>query len=230
MRPLLFLAALLLPSLSFADSMPSDAVVQQKMSDMHQSWNTTMQQTQNLPVKPLVIPGSRLDVPSFMQQGFSSIARDAQIAASQITSPTHNRRALMLAVSLSMPESVLQEYAQQAEEAHARILLRGVPPGQTIPQIAILIKRINQNHHAEWSIDPPLFRRFKLVKVPALLFVDEESAQKLENQCAPTLSFLEVDGEVSIRQGLSIMALDHSHLGELAARKLDDIEHGRNQE
>lgn len=226
---ILVVVLIALPCLVSADpgmpTMPSDAEIQQKMAEQRQAFDAGLAKTQNLPVKPIVPAANGLNPPDFMtQHGFGGLARDAQIAASQIQSPTHNRRSLMLALTLSMPEPVLREYAKQAEESGARIILRGVPNGTTVPQVAAIVARINHGAKAEWSIDPPLFRRFKLDKVPALVLVDDEAAQKLENECAPETSFLEVDGEVSIRQGLSIMALDKSKLGVVAANKLQAIE------
>ena len=210
--------------------MPSDAAIQQKMTEQRQAFDTGLAKTEQLPIKPLVPKSSTLGVPDFMiQHGYASLAKDAQIAASQIQPPTRNRRALMLALTLSMPEEILREYAKQAEESGARIILRGVPEGSSVPKVAAMVARINHGAKAEWSIDPPLFRRFKIEKVPALFLVDEETAQKLENECAPPGSFLEVDGEISIRQALSVMSQDRSNLGAIAAKKLQSIENGSPQ-
>ena len=226
MRIHVYLFAMIIPALSFADNMmPSDAQIQKQMVEKSHDFDKSSQDMSQLPVKPIV-GSDQVDVPDFMVHGFGGVARDAHAAASKALAANHNRRALMLAVSFSMPESVLVQYAQQAEEAHARLILRGVPPGTNVPQVAAMIKRINQNHKAEWSIDPPLFRRFKISKVPALIYVDEDAAQKLDNQCAPELSFLEVDGEVSIRQALYLMSREHSKLGTMAANRLHAIEQG----
>lgn len=218
---------LVLPQLVFADvSMPSDALVQKEMAHQQTIFNEGLNNAQKLVFKPIV-PSTNIEPPSLMTRGFNSLIHDAQSAASKVQPPTRNRRSLMLALTLSMPDYILSEYAKQAEESGARIILRGVPEGSSVPQVAAMIARINRGAKAEWSIDPPLFRRFKLDKVPALILVDDESAQKLEKECAPVSSFLEVDGEVSIRQGLAIMAVDRSPLGTVAAKRLEKIENGQ---
>lgn len=218
--------------LVYADQpvLPSDSVIQQKMNEQRRALDNGLSQVNKLQIKPLVPSVQNLNIPDFMiQHGYGTLAREAQIEASRFQPPTRNRRSLMLALTLSMPEAVLQEYAKQAEESGARIILRGVPPGSSVPKVAALIAHLNHGAKAEWSIDPPLFRRFKITKVPALILVDDETAQKLENQCAPPASFLEVDGEVSIRQSLAVMARDHSNLGFIASKKLESIENGAKQ-
>lgn len=130
----------------------------------------------------------------------------------------------MVAVTLAMPDERLADYAKQAKEAGAVLVLRGLPENTTLPQAEVRIAQINNGVNATWNIDPTVFRKFKINHVPAAILVDDFSARKMESSCAPDVSFLRVDGDVSIREALAIMAREKSDLGSLAQARLTGIE------
>lgn len=208
-------------------TLPSDADIGAAMQKQRIETDKTLAtavQSGALPSK--VLPkASDLSVPAFMQQkGFGGVMPLAQSVAQRLTQQGKQNRTLMIAVTLSMPEERLSDYAKQAKEAGAVLVLRGVPENNTLPQAEVRIARINNGVGATWNIDPTIFRKFKINHVPAAILVDDYSASKMESSCAPDVSYLRVDGDISIRQALTIMAREKSDLGSLAQARLTGIE------
>ncbi len=208
-------------------ALPSDATINAVMGQARVQANRDMATTGKAGSLPSVaVPGvPSLSVPDFMRQkGFGGALPLAAAATDRITNQMKQERTLMVAVTLTMPDDRLMDYAQQAKESGAVLILRGLPVNTSLPQAEVRIARINHGVNATWNIDPTVFRKFKINHVPAAILVDDFSARKMETSCAPEVSFLRVDGDVSIREALAIMAHDKSNLGKLAQVRLMGIE------
>jgi conjugal transfer pilus assembly protein TrbC len=108
---------------------------------------------------------------------------------------------LMVFVSLSMPEHVIQALARQAKDAGAVMVLRGLKGGswqETWKTLATL----NQGIGAEWIIHPEGFKQFKVAKVPTLVLADGRTASVMEDGCAEAASYAALAGDVSIELGI----------------------------
>lgn len=209
-----------------APTLPSDAAIGAAMGQARvQLGKDIATVSKASPLSANVIPkASDLSVPDFMRQKGFGGALPLAAATDRITNQMKRERTLMVAVTLTMPDDRLMDYAQQAKESGAVLVLRGLPVNTSLPQAEVRIARINHGVNATWNIDPTVFRKFKINHVPAAILVDDFSARKMETSCAPEVSFLRVDGDVSIREALAIMARDKSDLGKLAQARLTGIE------
>ncbi|WP_434782870.1 type-F conjugative transfer system pilin assembly protein TrbC [Ferrovum myxofaciens] len=208
-------------------TLPSDAAINAAMQTQQVDLAKTMDMANKAGPLPKqdAIKTENLSIPSFMQKkGFGGVAPLVASVKDQLTNQMKKERTLMVAVTLSMPNEMLIDYAKQAKEAGAVLVLRGLPTGDTLPLTEARIAKLNRGVNATWNIDPTLFRKFKIDKVPSTILVDDYAARKMELSCAPDVSYLRVDGEVSIRQALAIMSHDKSDLGHVAQKRLDQIE------
>lgn len=130
---------------------------------------------------------------------------------------------LIIFVSFSMPDATLLEYSKQAKDAGAFMVLRGFYQNS---QTKTVQKAVSINpEFTEYDINPPLFRKFKVNKVPSIILADAEGAEVVEDGCAQAGSYLKVDGDVSVQQALEIMRWQgKGKLAELAALKIKQIE------
>ncbi len=212
---------------SVPPALPSDADINAAMQQQRVETDKALSAAIKAgPLPSKVLPkASDLSVPAFMQQkGFGGTMPLVASVTQRLTQQGKQNRTLMVAVTLAMPEERLSDYVKQAKEAGAVLVLRGVLKNETLPQTEVRIARINHGVHATWNIDPTIFRKFKINHVPATILVDDYSSSKMESSCAPDVSYLRVDGDISIREALTIMARDKSELGQLAETKLTKIE------
>ncbi len=159
---------------------------------------------------PQALPGNRLD-------DLETLAR--QFNGGRPLLPKSGSD-LMVFVSLSMPEHVIQALARQAKEAGAVMVLRGLKGGswqETWRTLAAL----NQGIGAEWIIHPEGFKQFKVARVPTLVLADGRTASVMEDGCAEAGSYAALAGDVSIEQALGIMKMrGEPVLSQLAADRL----------
>ncbi len=121
---------------------------------------------------------------------------------------------IIIFVSFSMPQTSLKLMMHQAEIIHAPVIIRGLVNNSfkaTIQKMAELTK----DNHGGVQIDPTLFRRFQINKVPAVVVWNE-------NECAPSQSCLEnydvIYGDVTLDFALKKIAAENDALSEIATR------------
>lgn len=76
-------------------------------------------------------------------------------------------------ISFSMPKTSIQQWLSQAEKAHAQVHLRGFINNsfkQTMAEAGTLFKKDN---YEGFLLDPKIFEQFKIEKVPAVVFVED---------------------------------------------------------
>lgn len=130
---------------------------------------------------------------------------------------------LIIFVSFSMPDEMLASYSKQAKEAGAILVLRGLV-GDSMSKTQARAATIDPVV-ANWQVNPGMFRKFKIDKVPSIVLVDDDKSAAEENGCALPAAYIRVDGDVSIRQALSTMGWrGEGHLALLAKQKLQHIE------
>lgn len=143
--------------------------------------------------------------------------------AKQIAAKKAGQVDLVVFVSFSMPDAMLESYSKQAKEAGAVLVLRGLVDG-SVRKTQARAAQVNPAI-ADWEINPGLYRKFKVNKVPAIVLVDDSKAEADQNGCAQPAAYLSVAGDISIRQALSTMGWQgNGHLAALAKQKLQSIE------
>jgi type-F conjugative transfer system pilin assembly protein TrbC len=202
-------------------SLPSDTEIMKRGADVRDS--ALPNASKAAPSKPGNSPVQ--DIPAFMyQEGIDANTLATLGKGIPDTSlAKKGLRNLLIMVSFSMPEDMLASYAKQAKEVGAILVMRGLVDG-SLSKTTARVQSLNIGG-SSWEIDPPLYRKFKIAKVPSFVLVDEEAAAKMENDCAPDVSYLRVDGDVSIRQALELMRMKGAEpLAKVAQEKLLLIE------
>jgi len=130
---------------------------------------------------------------------------------------------LIVFVSFSMPDDILASYSEQAKEAGATLVLRGLVENsitKTQRRAIPLNKQL-----AAWDVNPGLFRKFDIKRVPAIVLADSKEGQTIEDGCAPPSASLQVEGAVSIKQALLLMRQrGDGYLAQEAATRLRKLE------
>ena len=214
----LILSCLITTHAGAAQPLPKDDEVKSRMRELSGGVSDTLDRAGREAQKPgeikidvpPALPGNRLD-------DLEALAR--QFNGGRPVLPKSGSD-LMVFVSLSMPEHVIQALARQAKEAGAVMVLRGLKGGSwqvTWKTLAAL----NQGIGAEWIIHPEGFKQFKVAKVPTIVLADGHTASVLEDGCAEAGSYAALAGDVSIEQALGIMKVrGESAISQLAVDRL----------
>ncbi len=130
---------------------------------------------------------------------------------------------LIVFVSFSMPDDLLIQYSKQAKEAGATLVLRGLYQ-DSLTKTQVKAAPLNPDM-AGYEINPWLFRKFKVTQVPSIVLVDSRVTKVLEDGCAMPGAYVKVDGDVSIREALSLMRWQgEKNMSSIAAKRLKVIE------
>lgn len=76
-------------------------------------------------------------------------------------------------ISFSMPKESIKQWISQADKANAQVYLRGFINDsfkQTMLEASFLV---NENSREGFLLEPKLFEKFKIEKVPAVVFVED---------------------------------------------------------
>jgi len=114
-----------------------------------------------------------------------------------------NQPALLLFVSLSMPQESLLAYADQAEQAKATIVIRGVKD-RSMRRTMEAVQKIIGERKVAWVIDPTAFDRFDVTTVPTVVLTSASLAGATcsTRECTAPDSFAKVAGDVPIDHSL----------------------------
>ena len=122
-------------------------------------------------------------------------------------------------VSFSMPPESLKLWLQQAHKAGVKVVMRGLVNNsfkQTAAAVAALVKK----DAAGLQIDPTLFKRFAITKVPAVIVTDQSVCPSTVS-CLP--NFDVIYGNVSLDYVLEKLANADTARSPLARAKLQKI-------
>ncbi|MBQ0961754.1 type-F conjugative transfer system pilin assembly protein TrbC [Ideonella sp. 4Y11] len=128
---------------------------------------------------------------------------------------------LMIFVSLSMPRATLQALVEQAERAHAQLVLRGLKD-RSIRKTAEAVRAVLGTRKVAWTIDPQAFERFAVAAVPTYVLVDPRQPVTMGcdgGQCGP-MAFSKLTGDVSMDYALRTMEREDPPFSTLARRHL----------
>lgn len=133
----------------------------------------------------------------------SAQSQDFAKAVSGQVMGAKNQPALLLFVSLSMPQDSLTAYADQAEQAKATIVIRGVKD-RSMRRTMEAVQKIIGERKVAWVIDPTAFDRFDVTTVPTVVLTAASlaGASCSTRECTAPDSFAKVAGEVPIDHSL----------------------------
>lgn len=114
--------------------------------------------------------------------------------------------ALLVFISLSMPQPTLQRLVDQAARARATVLIRGLINGSLRDTVARVQALIGSRPVAV-QIDPRAFDRYAITRVPSFVLARDstQAAACASGRCAPSESYLSTSGDVSLDYALEHM-------------------------
>jgi len=115
--------------------------------------------------------------------------------------------ALLVFVSLGLPEPTLRLLINQAARARAVLMLRGLH-NASIRQTAARVQQLIGDANVELQIDPQAFDRFGVRVAPTFVVVKAgtQAADCAAGACVPAAAFASVAGDVSIEYALRAIA------------------------
>ncbi|MBX3709466.1 MAG: type-F conjugative transfer system pilin assembly protein TrbC [Gammaproteobacteria bacterium] len=123
---------------------------------------------------------------------------------------------IIIFVSFSMPDESLKGWMREAKIIDAPVVVRGFINNSfkdTINKISVLTK----DNQGGVQVDPTLFQRFQIVKVPAVVVVKEPN-------CLPgmscTLDYDIVYGDVTLSYALKKIANEEDRVSVIAKKSL----------
>ena len=113
---------------------------------------------------------------------------------------------LLVFASLGMPEATLTRLVDQAAQARAAIVLRGLAGGSLRDTVARVQKLIGPRQ-VSVQIDPQAFDRYAVTRVPAFVLVRDRARPVAcaGGSCASAEGFLRTSGDVSLDYALEYM-------------------------
>jgi conjugal transfer pilus assembly protein TraW len=131
-------------------------------------------------------PGQReKDIAAEIADAPIGVAQGAQSLASL------GADSLLIFGSLALPRETLRALLDQAADAGVVFVLRGVPPGTSIPHVIRQLRDvIGSGRPANVIIDPSLFRRYSIEQVPSFVLQRPGSAGVVTVEGAVTTSWV----------------------------------------
>lgn len=125
---------------------------------------------------------------------------------------------VIIFVSFSMPEKSIQSYLYDAKKIHADVVIRGLINNsfkETFFKMASIVK---QAGGGGVELNPPLFKKFNITNVPAVVVLSDSSSCKAEKMCSEK-DFDIVYGDIPILDAIKLIR-DH---GEVSNKKADEL-------
>jgi conjugal transfer pilus assembly protein TrbC len=120
---------------------------------------------------------------------------------------TTDQPALLVFVTLGMPEAALRLLIDQAARTHAVLVLRGLQ-NASIRQTAVRVQQLIGQSGVEFQIDPQAFDRFGVHAAPTFVLVKSEArvSDCAAGACVAPDGFASIAGDVSIDYALQAIA------------------------
>lgn len=108
-------------------------------------------------------------------------------------------------VTLAMPRTSLEQLIDQAERAHAVLVLRGLK-GNSMRQTVAAVQRLVGNRRVAWTIDPEAFTRYGVTLAPTVVLdLSTGTTPGCRDACRDQRDFLSVSGDVSLDYALAYL-------------------------
>ena len=131
---------------------------------------------------------------------------------------------ILIFVSFSMPEKSLKTWMYDADKIQAPLIIRGLI-NNSFKETTTAIYKLVKDGSGGMQIDPTLFNRFQIEKVPAVVVTQSES-------CLPNQSCIDnydvFYGDVGLEYALKRIAREKDELSvvaEEASQKLKEVRH-----
>ena len=112
---------------------------------------------------------------------------------------------LRIFITLDMPRASLQLLTDQAAQAGAVLVLRGLK-SQSMRQTVAVVQELIGKRRVAWVIDPEAFTRFAVRQAPTFVLTLNDAANDMPGNCrrgcATPASFVSVAGDVSLDYAL----------------------------
>jgi conjugal transfer pilus assembly protein TrbC len=120
---------------------------------------------------------------------------------------TTDQPALLVFVTLGMPEQTLRLLINQAARTRAVLMLRGLK-NASIRQTAARVQQLIGEARVEFQIDPQAFDRFGILTAPTFVMVKAgaPASDCAAGTCVASDAFVSIAGDVSIDYALRAMA------------------------
>jgi conjugal transfer pilus assembly protein TrbC len=121
--------------------------------------------------------------------------------------PMADAPALLVFVTLAMPEPTLKLVIDQAARARAVLVLRGLEHA-SIRRTAAHVRQLIGQEQVEWLIDPQAFDRYGVEQAPTFVLVKAgaQASDCARGSCIAPEAFASVTGDVSIAYALEAIA------------------------
>lgn len=167
------------------------------------------------------LPGSTQTISKSTKDDFLSLVRPGAEPQKGSKSKAAEGGDLMIFVSLTMPDGMLEQYAAQAKRFNATLVLRGFVDDK-LSTTRDTLARLNKVG-AQWDISPEPFKTFKIDKVPAIVLSTASSESIMEDGCAHPDAYTAVFGDISVYDALDKMYLrGQKRIAVLAKQRLMD--------
>jgi len=186
------------------------------------------------PAKPIRLPDSPkagLDIlaPQYLRaQAANAPPLDPAIIARALDakSPKSMKmdNTLLVFVSFSIPDTKLRRLLEMAADAKATVVFRGPADGTDLSSTRFVkkLKGIKPERLGDVEINPPLFTRFRIQEVPAIVLARLPESLNEQDGCSPPGSFASVTGGVSIEYALRLFDKQaEQDIAKIARRYLD---------
>jgi conjugal transfer pilus assembly protein TrbC len=106
---------------------------------------------------------------------------------------------VLIFVSFAMPEATLQRLLDQAAQAGATLVLRGLVNG-SIRETVTRMQALIGSRRVAVQIDPEAFDRYAVTRTPTFVLVSETATTEgcASRACIPTQQFAKVAGDVTL--------------------------------
>jgi conjugal transfer pilus assembly protein TrbC len=142
------------------------------------------------------------------------IINSSPIFAWSTNAPVAN---VLVFISFSMPKNSLRGWIKQADKIQAPVIIRGLHHNSFRDTTKAVIEMIPDNHGGV-QLDPTLFKRFHIEKVPAVVVIDSECLS--DQQCNV---FHVVYGDVTLDYALKEIAKQQDSLSLYAEAALQQL-------
>lgn len=159
------------------------------------------------------LPNINAETLAKAQKDIKTLLADPRLAAPEHSSPDDNEPSPLLFVSFSMPDDSLRSLLIEAARTDSPLVLRGLVENSMKRTVARLGELLGTGNSDETTakptpsiaIDPTLFDRFDVDKVPAFVLPLDAIASCTPEGCAIP-EHLKVAGDVSLAYALGVMA------------------------
>ncbi len=219
---ILVMCVLLFIQIAKADSMQDDLAFAKtqtaKIPAQISPYQLEISQLAQHAYQALQSPSVQADLHQAMSGSSQMVTNQQQVENPEIAT----KGDVLIFVSFSMPETSLEQWADQASRIHAPLVIRGLVDN-SFKATQTRIKALMQDDSVKKIgvvLDPRLFTEYQITQVPAVL-VRDRSVMCLPTQtCLTTYPYDVVYGNVGLESALTVIADQEDGAATTVAQKI----------